>query len=282
MISCLRQMSNLCGLTLLVVAAFFSRATAGPALQHAESYTGIEEIAGWVMSEKLDGIRGYWTGKSLQTRQGKRIHAPQWFTEVLPPFALDGELWRKRDDFNFVQNTVLDGEPSDSWREITYNIFEVPEAPGDFEARLGKARAWFAGHPVSHVRIIEQIPCRGPDHLGAFLASIEAAGGEGVIVKNPALSYHTGRSAHVLKVKNFHDMEGEVIGYNPGKGQFRDMLGSLSLRLDNGIEFKLGSGFTLANRKNPPPVGSVVTFKYQGFTKNGIPRFASFLHVRKD
>jgi len=253
-----------------------------PLLQHPGTYTGSQDVAGWRMCEKLDGIRGYWTGKQLLTRQGRVIHAPGWFTENFPPFALDGELWRKRNDFSFVQQTVLDQVPSKNWREITYNIFEVPGADGDFQTRLDKAGRWFDAHPATHVRIIEQIACRGTDHLEVFLKSIESIGGEGIVIKDPRLPFQAGRSAHVLKVKNFSDMEGTVIAYNPGKGQFEGMMGSLTLRLENGIQFKLGTGFTLAQRRAPPPIGSSVTFKYHGFTRNGVPRFASFMRVRQD
>jgi len=253
-----------------------------PPLQHPGTYTDNQDVAGWLMSEKLDGIRGYWTGKQLLTRQGRVIHAPVWFTENFPPFALDGELWRKRNDFAFVQQTVLDAEPSKNWREISYNIFEVPGAEGDFPTRLDKAGQWFGGHPATHVRIIEQIACQGADQLDAFLEDIESMGGEGVVVKDPTLPFQAGRSAHVLKVKNFRDMEGTVIAHNPGKGKFEGMLGSLTLQLENGIEFKLGTGFSLAQRKTPPPIGSSVTFKYHGFTRNGVPRFASFMRVRRD
>jgi len=251
-------------------------------LQHPGTYTGNQDIVGWLMSEKLDGIRGYWNGKIMYTRQGRVIHTPAWFTKNFPSFALDGELWHKRNDFAFVQQTVLDAEPSKNWREITYNIFEAPGADGDFPTRLDKAGRWFGTHPAPHVRIIEQIACRGADHLDAFLEDIESMGGEGVVVKDPNLPFQAGRSTHVLKVKKFSDMEGTVIAHNPGKGQFEGMLGSLTLRLENGIQFKLGTGFTLAQRKSPPPIGSSVTFKYHGFTRNGVPRFASFMRVRRD
>ncbi len=253
-----------------------------PMLQRASTYTGEEDITGWMMSEKLDGVRGYWNGKELMTCKGKAIHAPDWFLANFPPFALDGELWRDRDDFAFVQQTVLDAAPSEGWRRITYNIFEVPDAPGNFKARLSKAATWFDTHPAPHVRIIEQTVCEGPEHLAGFLKRIESLGGEGVIVKDPALDFHSGRTPHVLKVKNFDDMEGMVIAHRPGKGKFEGMLGSLTLRLDNGVVFNLGTGFSIQQRKHPPAIGEVVTFKYQGFTKNGIPRFASFLRVRKE
>lgn len=268
-------------LALTVLAAI--TATAAPlSLQKASPYTGAEDVTGWMMSEKLDGIRGYWNGEKLLTRKGRTIHAPEWFTENFPPFALDGELWRKRNDFAFVQNTVLDGVPTENWRQITYNVFEVPEMSGDFIARLDEAREWFDRHPTAHVRIIEQVLCDGPDHLAVFLEHIEALGGEGVIVKDPDLEFHAGRTPHVLKVKNFDDMEGVVIAHRPGQGRFRGMMGSLTLRLHNGVVFNLGTGFTIPQRTHPPPIGAVVTFKYQGVTKNGIPRFASFSRVRKD
>lgn len=251
-------------------------------LQKAKVYKGSEDIEQWVMSEKLDGIRGYWDGTQLKTRKGVLINAPDWFLKNFPPFELDGELWSDRNQFEFIQSVVLDKKPSADWRKITYNLFEVPKAPGSFTARLKIAEDWFAKHPNEYVQIIQQITCSDKDHLQQFLAEIEAKGGEGVIVKDPALPYHTGRSAHVLKVKNHEDMEGIVIGINPGKGKFANMMGSLTLKLDNGLTFKLGTGFSNNVRQHPPQVGDVVTFKYFGFTKKGKPKFASFLRVRGD
>jgi len=37
---------------------------------------------------------------------------------------------------------------------------------------------------------------------------------------------------------------------------------------------------TDAERADPPPIGSRVTYRHNGFTTNGIPRFARFLRVR--
>ena len=94
--------------------------------------------------------------------------------------------------------------------------------------------------------------------------------------------YQTGRQDVLLKLKPVLDAEAKVIGYRPGKGKFTGMLGSLELETDTGIRFHLGVGFKNADRLKPPPVGSRVTFTYQGLTKNGVPRFASFFRVRVD
>jgi DNA ligase 1 len=49
-----------------------------------------------------------------------------------------------------------------------------------------------------------------------------------------------------------------------------------------GVRFKLGTGLTDAQRKNPPAIGSVVTYRYRDVTPAGKPRFASFLRMHGD
>lgn len=237
-----------------------------------------QNISGWYMSEKLDGIRAYWDGKNLYTKNKNIINAPKEFTKNFPNFPLDGELWSKRDDFEFIQSVILDEKPSKNWDKITYNIFEVPNINGDFIERLQKAQEWFAKNPNENVKIIEQIKCKDEEHFLAFLDEIVKLKGEGVIVKDASKEYHTGRSAHILKVKKAYDMEGIVIGYNyKSDGTFK----SLRLKLQNGVEFNLGGGFSDEQKLNPPKIHQMVTFKYYGFTKNGKPKFASFLRVRE-
>ena len=268
---------------LILSLFFYSSLFAGePALQKPQVYSHQEDITGWVMSEKLDGIRGYWDGTRMYTRKGTPLHPPSWFIKNFPPFPLDGELWSKRNDFEFIQSVVLDLTPGEGWKHITYNIFEVPNAKGDFLSRLNRARTWFDAHKHTHARIIPQIRIKEISDMETFLKKIESMGGEGLILKNPRFPYHTGRSPHILKVKNFQDMEGIVVSLNKGKGKYKNLMGSMTVKLENGTLFKLGTGFSDKLRHTPPQLGSTVTFKYHGLTKNGIPKFASFLRVRKD
>jgi DNA ligase-1 len=239
-----------------------------------------QNISGWVMSEKLDGIRAYWNGKYLSTKKGYRIQTPDSFIRDFPPFALDGELWIDRGEFEMVQAIVLDDNPSKEWEKVTYNIFEVPHAKGSFLKRLDRAKEWFAKHQNRHVRIVKQHRCQNREELNRYLTKIVSQGGEGVIVKDPHARYSTGRSDKILKVKKYLDAEGKVISINPGKGKFENMMGSLSIEMKNGKRFKLGSGFKKTDRINPPKIGSYVTFKYYGLTKKGIPKFASYMRVR--
>jgi len=255
-------------------------ALAGPDLLLLSKYRPGLDIAGWLMSEKLDGVRAHWTGRELLSRSGNRFAAPDWFTARFPPFALDGELWIGRGQFSDVQSVTSRFEPHAGWRQVTYNIFEVPEAPGGLTDRLGRLERYLAANPGTSIRIIPQTPCRDQVHLRETLAGIEALGGEGLVLRNPDTPYETGRSANALKVKSYDDMEGMVVGYRPGKGKYAGVVGALEVQLENGARFFVGSGLDDADRRQPPPLGSIIVFRHQGFTVNDIPRFATYWRTK--
>jgi len=235
-----------------------------------------QNITGWVMSEKLDGIRAYWDGKNLISRGGKIIHAPKYFTKDYPPFSIDGELWSKRGDFENISSIVRDKIPSKKWHQIKHYIFEVPNAKGGLFMRLKKAKP-YAG---KYIQIITQKYIKNKDDLQKFLKSVEKLGGEGVVVRDPNAEYINKRTSKALKVKSFYDTECEVTKIFKGKGKYKNIMGSVECKLLNGTIFKIGSGFSDKERKNPPKVGDIVTFKYKEMTKYDKPRFPIFLRVR--
>ncbi len=237
-----------------------------------------QNISGWVMSEKLDGIRAYWNGKNLISRGGKIINAPQYFTKDYPPFEIDGELWSKRKDFENISSIVRNKIPSKRWSEIKHYIFEVPNAKGTLFQRLKKVKPY----ENSYIKILKQIYVKDKKHLENFLKEVELKKGEGVVVRDPQTAYINKRTDKALKVKSFYDTECRVIGYTKGKGKYESLVGALRCEFSNGIEFKIGSGLSNTERKNPPKIGDIVTFKYYEFTKYGKPRFPVFLRVRRD
>jgi len=235
-----------------------------------------QNITNWVMSEKLDGIRAYWDGKHLISRGGKIIHAPKWFLKDYPPFAIDGELWSKRGDFDTISSIVRDKLPSEGWKQITHNIFEVPNAKGNLYERLAKVKPY----ENEHIKIIKQTKVHSKKELEFFLKKVEKQGGEGVVVRDPSAGYIAKRTEKALKVKSFYDSECKVLGYTPGKGKFQGKMGALKCALPNGVIFKIGSGFSDKERQNPPKTGTSITFKYKEFTKNGKPRFPVYIRAR--
>lgn len=93
--------------------------------------------SGWLMSEKLDGVRCYWNGTTLFSRNGVKIRAPQEWKDRMPPIALDGELWTGRDDFHkCVSITIHREHGMEHWKDVKYMIFDAPLVPGTFADRL--------------------------------------------------------------------------------------------------------------------------------------------------
>jgi len=99
------------------------------------------------------------------------------------------------------------------------------------------------------------------------------------MLRQPGSRYEPGRSATLLKVKRFHDAEAHVIDHQPGAGRHKGRLGALLVALPDGTELSVGTGFTDAQRNNPPAVGSTITFRYQELSDRGVPRFPSFVRV---
>ena len=111
-------------------------AAAAPALVLAEQVRPGLDPAGWLVSEKLDGVRALWDGERLRFRSGGLIAAPAAFLARLPRTPLDGELWLGRGRFEALSATVRRAQPrDDEWQGVRYAPFELPQAPGRFAER---------------------------------------------------------------------------------------------------------------------------------------------------
>lgn len=253
-----------------------------PGLSLANVYHGEIGLENYWVSEKFDGVRAFWNGKQLVTRQGNVLHAPEWFINKLPEVSLDGELWAGRGRFEYVSGIVRRQTAMDeSWRGIVYMVFDAPDNNEVFNTRLKQLKKIIHKINKPHIRLIKQYKVTTHENLMNQLDQVVSKGGEGLMLHLGTSLYKSGRNNDLLKVKKYNDTEAVVTAYIPGKGKYTGMMGALEVEMENKIRFKIGSGFTDEERKNPPPIGSFVTFKYYGLTRNGVPRFASFLRIRK-
>lgn len=118
-----------------------------------------QTIAGWMISEKLDGTRCLWDGgvtrgmktihvpfagildpkkpgelkkkikphaTGLWSRYGNPIIAPDWFLDSLPETPLDGELWAGRGKFQLCRSIVSGDKPDPRWDQIKYACYSAP------------------------------------------------------------------------------------------------------------------------------------------------------------
>ncbi|MFG6466666.1 DNA ligase [Roseateles sp. BYS87W] len=233
----------------------------------------------YLVSEKLDGVRALWDGQRLTFRSGRPVSAPAWFLAALPQEALDGELWMGRRSFDALSAAVRRQEPVDAeWRQIRYCVFELPAGAGRFEERATRLQTFANAviQPVQHLRL------DSPAALQAHLQAMVAQGGEGLMLHHADAPLATGRSDWLLKLKPQADAEATVVGVEPGQGRLAGLMGALLVETPEGVRFRLGTGFSDALRRNPPAVGSRVTYRYRDVTPAGKPRFASFLRVADD
>ena len=270
----------------LVVAMWLLAAVARagePPLQLARVYQPGMDLQGYWVSEKLDGVRAYWDGQQLLSRGGNVIAAPEWFLRDFPDQPLDGELWMGRGRFAQVSAAVRRLQPkAEEWRQIRFMLFDLPASGVPFSERIIRMRQLTRDTGSYHLAMVQQRPATDHEALLADLDRVLAAGGEGLMLHHGDSVYQAGRTAALLKVKTFQDAEATVVDYTPGKGKYQGQVGALVVETEAGRRFKLGSGLSDAERADPPPLGSTVTYKFYGLTSTGLPRFASFLRIRND
>ncbi|MCW8329980.1 DNA ligase [Photobacterium sp. SDRW27] len=286
-------LSRLAATITLILSPFHLEATGAPDTMQAKNaditlFTASDHtqnnINAYYISEKLDGIRAVWTGRQLVTRSGNPISAPSWFTTSLPKnVMLDGELWIGPGTFQQVAATVLDHNPdNEQWQKVKFMVFDLPSSNDRFALRLDQLKAIVTTVNRPHIRVLPQHSLDSTVALENQLNQITEAGGEGLMLHHKDNLYHQGRSELLLKIKHHQDAEAIVIGYEEGRGKYKGKMGAVWVLTAGNKKFKIGSGFTDSDRESPPQLGTIINYRYNGYTDSGIPRFARFIRTRPD
>lgn len=243
------------------------------------------DITGWLIQEKIDGVRAIYSNGKLWTRNKKKIYAPKEFLDLCNTSSnlkLDGELVHP-DGFQTTVSIVKDQSEKanwDYWKSIKFVVFDQKTNKATkYIERLAEILIELDTSKNVYVLPIRS-KVRSQEHLMDELNKVELLSGEGLIIKNPNSRYKLGRSHDILKVKSFTDVEALVVEHIEGEGKHKGRLGKVVCRLDNGIEFECGTGFTDQERENPPKIGAMITVKYFELTEAGKPRFPIFITER--
>lgn len=255
--------------------------TIKPKLQLATTYHNNLAIEDYWVSEKLDGVRGYWTGSQLITRNGHVLSTPKWFTINWPNTPMDGELWSGRGEFEQISACVRRKKTNGTcWQQLKLMIFDLPLHQKTFTERISRMEKLIQRSDSPYLDIVSQRKVTSHQQLYALLDQVVDNDGEGLMLHLSNAKHQSGRSKNVLKLKRYQDAEAMVIAHLPGKGKYKSLMGSIQVKTLDNIVFKIGSGFSDLQRQHPPKIGSIITYKYIGKTQRGVPRFASFLRVK--
>lgn len=253
-----------------------------PELMLANSYSSSLNLSDYWVSEKYDGYRAYWDGQVLLSRAGNPLAVPPWFTKSFPHQPLDGELWLGRGKFQELSSLVKRGTGLWSdirWHQVRYMAFDLPAEKGVFDQRLQALEVVIKAAGIDWLKVVPQKKAATQELLFEQLEHITSAGGEGLMLHLGSSLYRGKRSNDLIKLKQFEDAEALVIGHIGGKGKYQGLMGALRVELADGTHFKIGSGFSDAQRESPPAIGSQITYRFNGKTDRGVPRFARFLRV---
>ncbi|PSL13613.1 DNA ligase-1 [Marinobacterium halophilum] len=241
------------------------------------------DLDNWLISEKYDGVRAYWDGDQLLTRSGYPIAVPAVFTAGWPREHLEGELWIGYGAFEQLSALVRSHQtPASAWQPVRFMLFDLPRWPGTFAQRQNQLGTLLDTTTATNLQQIPQHRGSSQAELDVVFAAVEARGGEGLMLHRASALYQLQRTTDLRKLKPFQDAEAKVIAHLPGKGKYTGMMGSLLVEQADGTRLRIGSGFSDAERAAPPAIGTILTFRYNGLTRHGKPRFARFLRIRPD
>lgn len=205
----------------------------------------------------------------------------------------------------------------EDYANVVYKVFDAPTCGAKSQSsrdsqcllseRLNTVQMFITRYKPHHIELIEQKISHPNDKifqntLHAMLDAIIKNGGEGLILRPDERGYKIGRAKNAFKLKAHNDAECKVIGYTEGKGKLSGKMGALICEQEineqddigillspqtfaknptdskkHTITFKIGTGFSEVMRENPPKIGTIITYKYNGLSKNGLPKNAVFL-----
>ena len=191
-----------------------------PPVTLAKIYDEHIDISRYWVSEKLDGVRAYWDGEQLISRQGNHFAAPDWFTAGFPDQPLDGELWLGRNRFQALISVVKDRSgDSRNWQQVRYCVFDLPFHAGNYSQRLLALQKLLDQSKNPYLKLVKQFRVRNQDALMQELDAIMAMGGEGLMLHRADALHEAGRSDNLLKLKRYEDAEASSRCASAGKRQ---------------------------------------------------------------
>lgn len=251
---------------------------------------------------KLDGHRCIAivsSGKAtLWSRTRKRITSVPHIEEAVEGLArenglkelvIDGELYNHelRDDFEKITSITRKKEKSEESVKIQYHIYDRIST-GDFRSRYSKLDELFYRNKSHCLKIVETWQVDDEFEVMNFYDRFRKMGYEGAMLRqHTGNGYEGKRTDKLLKIKSFTDGEFKIVLVEEGRGKLQGHAGNFLCETSSGKIFgaKLAGNTerlkTIFENKKEY-IGQLLTVKYQGLTKDGIPRFPVGLRIRED
>ncbi len=264
---------------------------------------------GAFIQTKLDGIRciAYLTDEGysvLLSRTGKQLvhllHVRDAIGKLLkntPDIVLDGELYVHHplvngeklldiDRFRFISSACRTAMTKPNLNEnlIQYHVFDIIDMGKDQTSRLGILKDLFSKYNGKDIVPVELRVAHNENDMIKYHEKFFNNDYEGVILRSPTGTYKGKRVLHLLKYKEFDDSEFLIVAASSAKGTEEGAVLWIC-ETENGTRFSCRMRGTFENRKimydnYTDYLGCMLTVRYQGLGKDGVPRFPVGVVIR--
>jgi ATP-dependent DNA ligase len=206
---------------------------------------------------------------------------------------VDGELYNHsyKTNFEAITSLIRQEEPAENCTEVQFHVYDKA-MPGGFANRIqtltNELHAYEkAVAPLQYIVPVQTVTAEDEDELMDLFENFLSLGYEGAMVRNVDGEYVNKRSYDLQKIKEFDDAEFEIIGIEEGRGKLMGHAAKFICKMPSGLEFRAklkGDTSKLKEFFEDSSLweGKIVTVKYQGITKYGIPRFPVAERLRED
>lgn len=226
----------------------------------------------------LVGVRLRWEGGYFIDANEQRYTPPDWFADGFPAAVLDGQMVAAHLDNNAIGRIMRATGADEGWRKLTFIALDLPDADGGFDERLVQLQKEVEQANLPNLSTTAWRQFTDADALQTALDAMYKDGGDGYLLQHRAAAYDADVSRLLLALP-YALGEAVVLAHRAGRGQYTGLMGSLEVADEAGGEFVIATGFTREQRRQPPPVGARIAFKYKGFTATGKPKNPVFLHM---
>lgn len=265
---------------------------AGKAHQEVPDYPVNEwaepKLDGWRTIVHIEnGSVHLYGGRNGSDYTGRVPYIEQALSIVPKDSVLDGELVSST-DWGMVQSIMTTQQthvPSAHSPALTFYVFDILRLDGhDIRTFPWKDRRRLVDRIArgEYVRPTPLVPAKQ-----YILEEVVKMGFEGLVIKDPESRYVNKRSNAWEKIKPQLTTEARIIGFKPGEGSFKGLIGAIEFELlDSGVKSRC-SGFNMALRAEITIhqhewLGRIIEIKHHGLSKDGVPRHPQFSRVRDD
>ena len=236
-------------------------------------------ITDYAAYEAVEGVPVYWDGDGRLLGEAETEYMPPaWFITGFPDTPLEGILTSKTPDVEQIRRIARSAEVEAGWRKLYFLAVDLPELNEPALTRQRELKRLIEAAKLPQLRTVRWQRFSDKDAFSLALNELYSSGGKGFVMRHVESSYKVSAD-ELLLVLPYDIGEAVVVDHRPGKGNFAGMLGGVEVTTAIFGKFRIGSGFSDAERRNPPPIGARIGFRYRGLTDTGKPKSPVYLSV---